>query len=228
MFERLVESNPRRRSRLSPSLSALGIHAGLVAGALRLAGDGHSPPSPRILPIPVVYDASMAHSGKSGHHEQAGPESAVTSAPAAPVFTDAAAPSIDADLLATTANASSMAGRAPGLPEPLGSDRAIADFARTSATGSTADQAPTPLRVVQAAYPPQLREAGVEGAATIEFVVDTLGMPQRADGRVVRADSPAFGAAALAAALASRFTPGRSGGRRVAVKVRQVVRFRLQ
>jgi TonB family protein len=104
----------------------------------------------------------------------------------------------------------------------------IAEFIRLDHSAASADRAPAPLGAVEPDYPAPLREAGVEGSATVEFVVDSVGVPQSAESRVIQADRPEFGDAALAAALASRFATGTSAGRPVPVRVRQVVRFRLK
>jgi len=55
--------------------------------------------------------------------------------------------------------------------------------------------------------------------AEVEFVVDTLGVPEQGTQRLVRATTPAFGEAVLAIVPALRYEPARRAG----VRVRQIV-----
>jgi periplasmic protein TonB len=77
------------------------------------------------------------------------------------------------------------------------------------------------------AYPPALREAGVEGDVVIQVVVDTLGRPEPASARIVQHAAPGFETSALRAILAARFRPARVWGRAVRVLVQVPVAFNL-
>jgi hypothetical protein len=55
--------------------------------------------------------------------------------------------------------------------------------------------------------------------AEVEFVVDTLGVPEQGTQRLVRATTPAFGDAVLAIVPSLRYQPARLAGARV----RQIV-----
>jgi protein TonB len=163
------------------------------------------------------------------------PEGSGRPGPAPPVLASPSFPALEVNLLLgieldrTAAPPTILPGDGRSLGTargPGGGGPGIAEFVRTAV--AIADRAPSPLRVVEPVYPASMRAAGVEGSATIEFLVDSTGVPQVLGSRVIQADRPAFGMAALAAVLASRFTPGRSGGRVVPVRVRQVVRFRLK
>lgn len=87
-----------------------------------------------------------------------------------------------------------------------------------------------PLRVWRAPephYPEWLRRAGISGAVTVEFVVDTDGTVERASIDVIRADRQEFVDAVLRSLERARFSPGTVRGRPVRVKVRQDFRFRI-
>lgn len=73
-------------------------------------------------------------------------------------------------------------------------------------------------------YPQLLRDAGVEGATLVRFVVDTLGRVEQGTVKVVESTHPAFALAVQAVLPQMRFSPARVGER----KVRQLVEFPLQ
>jgi protein TonB len=73
-------------------------------------------------------------------------------------------------------------------------------------------------------YPQLLRDAGVEGATLLRFVVDTLGRIEQGTVQVVESTHPAFALAVQAALPQMRFSPARIGEG----KVRQLVEFPLQ
>ncbi len=73
-------------------------------------------------------------------------------------------------------------------------------------------------------YPQLLRDAGVEGATLVRFVVDTLGHVEQGTVQVVESTHPAFAVAVQAVLPQMRFSPARVGER----KVRQLVAFPLQ
>lgn len=102
-----------------------------------------------------------------------------------------------------------------------------------SATVYTAEQVDEPARadtteLIQPIYPDSLRQARVGGEAVVEFVVDTLGVPEAATVGVVAASHPAFGDAVRDAARAARFTPARRQGQRVRQLVQVPVRFEVE
>lgn len=76
-------------------------------------------------------------------------------------------------------------------------------------------------------YPPLLRQAGVEGLVTLEFVVDTAGHVELGTVRVTATTHLGFTAPAIEVARRALFRPGRVGGRPVRVLVRLPVEFIL-
>lgn len=75
-------------------------------------------------------------------------------------------------------------------------------------------------------YPSNLRKAGAEGTATIEFFVDAQGDAQLP--RVIEASAPEFGYAAAQAVATWRFTAPKKGGKATVVRVRQPLNFGLK
>lgn len=82
------------------------------------------------------------------------------------------------------------------------------------------------VRIAPPAYPDSLRASARRGEVIVQFVVDTTGRVDRSTLKIVRADHPAFDAAAIAALAdsATRFSPARVGGR----AVKQLVQLPFQ
>ncbi len=74
-------------------------------------------------------------------------------------------------------------------------------------------------------YPQYLQESHIEGALTVEFVVDTAGQADSVSLRVVHSSHPAFEQSLRAALPHMRFVPAELGGRLVRQWVRQEFRF---
>jgi TonB family protein len=134
-----------------------------------------------------------------------------------------------------------------GIPEPAG------DPARPIGpqTGSPGDQTAVPERaavedeepvytVVEVheeavraansaapAYPPQLLSDGVEGAATVQYVVDASGVPDTSSLRVISTTRREFADAVREALPHMRFTPARIDNQPVRQLVEQPFSFRI-
>ncbi len=77
-------------------------------------------------------------------------------------------------------------------------------------------------------YPEPLRLTGVQGAATAEFVVDTLGRVEAGSFHIVGATHPLFAAAVRDASAGMRFRPAIRAGRAVRQQVLQNFQFKLE
>ncbi len=77
------------------------------------------------------------------------------------------------------------------------------------------------------AYPEILRQAGIEGRVTLEFIIDTLGRAERPSLRIINSAHNLFEAPARQAVLSCRFRPGRIQGRAVRVRVQQPINFQI-
>ena len=80
---------------------------------------------------------------------------------------------------------------------------------------------------VQPAYPPDLRNAGVQGEVIMQFVVNTAGCAEPASIRALAATNPGFVPNVQAALRRLRYEPARHGGKRVAQMVQQTFTFTL-
>ena len=74
-------------------------------------------------------------------------------------------------------------------------------------------------------YPVILASAGLDGRATVQFVIDTAGRVEASSFKVIESSHPAFGDAARKAIAASKFQPARVGKIPVRQLSRQTVRF---
>jgi len=121
----------------------------------------------------------------------------ISETPAAPDLPITVHPPVDPGLPSPGWSAESSERAARGLAGRTGGpSRQIGEFSRPNGTPAAA-QAPQLLEAAEPGYPAVLRRAGVEGSATVEFVVDRLGAPDSATVRAVSADHPAFGEAAV-------------------------------
>jgi TonB family protein len=79
--------------------------------------------------------------------------------------------------------------------------------------------------MVRPVYPASLRLTGIEGDATVDFIVDPTGRVRNSS--VVESTHPGFSAAAVAAVEAWRFIPASKDGHLVYTHMRVPVHFRL-
>ncbi|MDB4950948.1 MAG: hypothetical protein JWM27_3597 [Gemmatimonadetes bacterium] len=83
-------------------------------------------------------------------------------------------------------------------------------------------------RILQRTYPPMLRDAGVQGEARLQFVVNTDGRVDPATVTVVGATQPAFADAARRAVERFRFKPASMMGEPVRVLITLPIHFTLE
>jgi len=107
------------------------------------------------------------------------------------------------------------------LPSGLGGDGDIFDSAVT-------EEPPMLLSAPVPAYPPLLRQAGIQGWVTVLAVVDTMGRAEAASLRVVNSPNPGFDRPALDCLRRALFRPGRVHGRAVRVLVSVPLHFTLR
>jgi TonB family protein len=77
-------------------------------------------------------------------------------------------------------------------------------------------------------YPEELRIAGVQGAVTVEFVVDTTGRVQNGSFHIIGTTHASFATAVRSAASGMHFRPAVRGGQLVRQQVIQSFQFVLQ
>jgi periplasmic protein TonB len=83
------------------------------------------------------------------------------------------------------------------------------------------------LGPVNAEYPPKLQNERIQGMAVVEFVIDTLGVPQMRTFKIVKTDHELFAEAAKTAVRHARFTPAEKNGHKVRMLARQPFVFTL-
>lgn len=87
------------------------------------------------------------------------------------------------------------------------------------------DKVPIALSTVQPVHPYDLKRGGIEGTATVMFVVDDEGNVR--DPKAINFTHPEFGAATVSAVRNWKFQPGMKDGKPVNTIVRQRVTFAL-
>jgi len=189
------------------------VHAGVVAAAIAGAHAGSVTPPIVILPNSVW---AMPTAGPAGGVDGL----------AAPLIDPVDVPSI------------------PGLPALTGIPSYPETWSPTVAPGNAlptgwgggdsdifdavlTDEPPVLLSAPLPAYPPLLRQAGIQGWVTVLAVVDTLGRAEATSLRVVNTPNPGFDRPALDCVRRALFRPGRVHGRAVRVLVSVPVHFTL-
>jgi TonB family protein len=77
-------------------------------------------------------------------------------------------------------------------------------------------------------FPEELRKAGIEGSALLQYAVDVTGRPLEGSFRVIKTDHNLFAREALEVLPKMRFSPARIGDCAVPVIVRQPFNFNLR
>ncbi len=101
----------------------------------------------------------------------------------------------------------------------------FADRIAEAERNPAATHPPYPIKMVRPVYPASLRLTGIEGDATVDFVVDPTGRVRNPG--VVESTHPGFSASAVAAVEAWRFIPASKNGHLVFTHMRVPVHFRL-
>ena len=191
------------------------VHAGVLAAAL--AGAQHAASGP---PEVVIIPESLLIA-------PAGPPSGPVGGPTAPVIGPVDLPDIPG-IPALPGIPSSpetwLPPAAPGGTFPVGFGAGDADIFDSAVT----DEPPMLLSAPVPAYPPLLRQAGIQGWVTVLAVVDTMGRAEAASLRVVNSPNPGFDRPALDCLRRALFRPGRVHGRAVRVLVSVPLQFTLR
>jgi protein TonB len=213
----------RRDLLLALAVSAL-LHTWLAFG-FRAAPTPHPPP-----PAPVLLEINAPPPLEPDE-----PLPADTGATADPA--PAAAPPMQPDLPSVRLDSPFVQPIRPAPPSDLGRPSSLVTIPAVIGTGTGAglgniftlsdlDQPPSTRLDVPPSYPYEMRRAGLSGEVELEFVIDVEGSAR--DVRVLHSTHREFEAPAIAAVLASKFTPGRKGGRAVNTsRVTRVIVFNL-
>jgi periplasmic protein TonB len=237
MLTRLPESRrPRQRKAGSAVLSAM-VHAGLIAYAVAATHTLAEPRQPqRVHWDTLVYVAPRAPAPAAPSHA---PPSTRTHGPTVPSVPTIDVPeivpvgippidvahAIDVDsAFAHGARLSSARGDGPRSGSN-GSGETISTGVFTERTVERAVVARPDTRPPR--YPSPLQSAGIEGAVTMRFVVDTTGRVELGTVQVVHSDHALFERAVRDALAAARYIPAEVGARRVRQLVEQAFEFRI-
>jgi TonB family protein len=102
---------------------------------------------------------------------------------------------------------------------------AASDNASVPTPAKTADQLPIAMFQSRPFYPFDLRKQGVQGNATVEFVIDDKGSVVEA--RVIKTTNEEFGWSAVACVAKWKFRPGIHDGHAVYTKLQVPIVFVL-
>ena len=116
----------------------------------------------------------------------------------------------------------------PGVPGTPGTGPDAPGSEAPPVDARVADEPPVLLWHPPLHYPELLRQAGVEGAVTVEAVLDTTGRVEPGSLRALGGANDLFAREALAVVGASRYRPGRMAARAVRVRIRVPVTFTLR
>jgi TonB family protein len=209
------EKRKQRNSVVQPVL-ALVVHAGLISLALR-GGPSVSIDGTMIPTVPpTIFVLPTAPTGGAPFHGGTGGTRAVSTIDMTPNLPPLSMVTVPISR--------------PGTFDPrrfltFGTPDSTGGLGMAVVTESDLTDPPQALRVPEPRYPDALRQAGIEGAVTVTYIVDISGFVEPTSIRIVSSDHPAFGEAVVAAVGKAQFTPGRVRGRAVRVLVRQVIRF---
>ena len=235
MLGTLLESNAIRTRRTGGTLASTLVHAALFAGAITVTATGPRPEphdDPEILLPPLVVDRPPEAPPVARPRSPSPATSTTPSAPRLPsidrVPTDI--PPIDVDVKVPVGSDDEVArggagplGQSPGSPGLGGPTRDGALDERY------ADRAPHIIgSPIQPSFPAVLRERGVSGRVSVQFVVDTLGRAEMGGLKVVEASDPLFAQAVRAVLGRYRFSPGEVSGQKVRTLVQLPFDFTLR
>ncbi|MHB0962690.1 MAG: TonB family protein [Gemmatimonadaceae bacterium] len=224
MFAQLIASRAPKRRSPAGFAASIALHGIIVTGAVLFTS--HAPKQraphaqlvvPYVAPIPRPRPATQTPLGTA-------PRVTLPSVINVPLTVPDAIPPVN--LLRAAINTDDPFVFRVGAPSHAGTVGPVAvDDPGTALLDSQVEvQVALDTRSPMPRYPQLLRDAGVEGATLVRFVVDTLGRVEQGTVKVVESTHPAFALAVQAVLPQMRFSPARVGER----KVRQLVEFPLQ
>jgi len=232
VFENLIESNRKRNLRTMFGNSAISIvvHALLITAAVYATLNAGTKDNERVRAVAVTVTKQ-----EQKKEEPPPPERVHTVDPPPKGFQTLSIPTnIPVDIPPPQQNQHFDAADFSGVGVEGGVARGV-----EGGTGPVVTDQPYMEAVVEErpeaipgtcitpAYPEILRQAGIEGRVTIEFIIDTTGRAERGGMRTVHTDHALFEAPARAAVNTCRFRPGRISGRAVRVRVQLPVNFTM-
>lgn len=219
MLESLIESRRMRtcRGALGGGAVSMVVHSALITGAVYATLHAAEPRGVARIIVPVAYQEPKPP------ERPPEPRSPALTAPIGP-FTLPVPTAVPTEIPPPSSlpfDPAQFTGTGIGIARPWGRDTAAGPVVAPGSVYSTDVVEERPERIGGPAprYPEILRQAGIQGQVTVECVLDTTGRAEPGSVRVVSSTNPFFDAPALEAVAASRFRPGRLGGRAVRVRV---------
>ena len=224
MFAQLIASRAPQRRSPAGFAASIAVHGIIVAGAVLLTSHApvHRAPHAQVV---MRYVAPVARPRPATPTPRStAPIVATPSVINVPLTVPDGIPPVD--LLRAVININEPFVFRVGVPSHAGTiaPAAVDDPGTPFLDSQVEVQAAFDARSPMPRYPQLLRDAGVEGATLLRFVVDTLGRVEPGTVKVVESTHPAFALAVQTVLPQMRFSPARVGER----KVRQLVEFPLQ
>jgi periplasmic protein TonB len=233
MFDSLLESRPRKSSRVGGSIVSTGAHIAMIAAIVAVTANAGvareapkeqnliytAPPPPPPPPPPAPAPDRVF----------APPQVKGFATLVAPIEIPDVIPPIDFNKPLTRDDAWTGIGRPGGSPDGIATSGApVTGTADNVFTRETVDRFVVMLPgSTGPAYPEMLRSAGVEGDVLAQFVVDTTGRADVATLQILQSDHQLFSDAVRKVLPKLRFIPAEVGGTKVRQLVQQPFRFGL-
>lgn len=234
MLNVLLESKAVRTKRMGGTLMSVLVHGGIIAAIVTLgvrptsvdARTPDFPKEPSIYRIPVRPNTERPRGDpRPSHLDQ----------PIAPTHTwtlprvdDVPAGIPPVDLTATPITDATEFTRGVSSGTGGADSRGPSSPAEGVLEERYVDRPPHVIGTpVQPVFPMSLRERGLGGRVSVQFVVDTLGRAEMTGLRVVEATDPLFAQSVRAVLPRYRFSPGEVGGQKVRTLVQLPFEFSL-
>ena len=235
MLGTLLESNAVRARRTGGTLASTLVHAALFAGAITVTASGPEarPDAPTDIVLPPYVVGRPPEAPPSTPRSPSPSTSLAPTAPRLPAIDRVPddIPPIDVDVKIPAGSDDEMARGGVG---PLGQSPGNAGGGVGTPTLDGAlderyvDRAPHIIGTpIQPAFPASLRDRGVSGRVSVQFVIDTLGRAEMRGLKVVEASDPLFAESVRAVLGRYRFSPGEVGGQKVRTLVQLPFDFTL-
>lgn len=224
MFAQLIASRAPQRRSPAGFAASIAVHGIIVTGAVLVTSHAPMPRAPHAQVVMTYVAPAVRPRPTVPTPRNSAPLAAVPSVINVPLTVPDVIPPVD--LLRAAINTDQPFVFRIGVPSHAGTAApAVADDPGVALLDSQVElQVALDTRSPMPRYPQLLREAGVEGATLVSFVVDTLGRVEQGTVRVIESTHPAFTLTVQAVLPHMRFSPARVGER----KVRQLVEFPLQ
>ena len=221
MFDNLIESNRKadKKRVAGIGLVSLAVHTTLIGAAVYVTLGATE------ANTNVVMDTTLVYLNQQQQQEEEQPKPVQLDVQLKGFQTIIAPTNIPTDIppINLTEKFDPRDYSGSGVEGGVGTGVAVGDVY----SEALVEEKPEPLSVVQE-YPPLLKQAGIEGSAVVEFVVDTMGRAEARSIRVIQGSNPEFERSAKNMIARALFRPGRVHGRAVRVLVRLPVVFKLK